>query len=104
MKLYIENYACMNRSDELSILKSKFINNKKFIITNDVDDADYILIYTCGSTEAFIRRSFEAVEKIYKQYPQKRIIVCGCSTVTARYLYDDMNVILCSPTNFHELD
>jgi len=102
MKIYIENYACMNRSDELFLIKNKVLD-KGFKITENIEEANYVLIYTCGSTEAFIKRSFDAVNKIYTSYPSKKIIVCGCSSVTARYLYKDMDLIFCTPTNFSQL-
>lgn len=103
MKIYIENYACMNRSDELFLLKNKIID-KGYLLTENANEADYIMIYTCGSTEAFIKRSYDVVKNFYTNYPSKKIIVCGCSSVTARYLYKDMDLIFCTPTNFSQLD
>jgi len=102
MKIFIKNYACMNRSDELNLIKNKLIE-KNDEITDNINEADYILVYTCGSTEAFIKRSFDTVQEYYSSYPSKKIIVCGCSSVTARNLYKDMDVVFCTPTNFSKL-
>lgn len=96
------NYACLNRSDEMNLIIEKLIK-KNHTMTNCIDDADYIFVYTCGSTEAFIRRSYDTVSDLLKKYPFKKVVVCGCSAVTAFQLYKDLPVILCSPRNYKRL-
>lgn len=103
MKLYTQNYACMNRSDEYELICNKMLKIG-FTLTDNLDEADYALIYTCGSTEAFIRRSYESVNDIFVKFPKKRIIVCGCATVTSDYLYKDKPFIICTPTDFSQLE
>lgn len=102
MTFYIVNYACLNRSDELNLIIEK-LKKDNHIITNDIGEADYIFVYTCGSTEAFIKRSYDTITDIIKKYPLKKTVVCGCSAVTAFQLYKNLPVILCTPRNFKKL-
>lgn len=103
MKLFTINYACINRSDEFDIIVTKLID-KGFELVDNIEEADHILIYTCGSTEAFINRSCETTNSIHLEHPNKKLIVCGCSTVTAPQLFSNDEYIICSPTDFTALD
>lgn len=103
MKLFTINYACINRSDEFDIIVTK-LKDKGFKLVDSIEDADHILIYTCGSTEAFINRSAETTSSIHLEHPDKKLIVCGCSTVTAPQLFSNDEYVICSPTDFTALD
>lgn len=102
MIFHVVNYACLNRSDELNLIIGK-LEKDNHIMTDHIEKADYIFVYTCGSTEAFIKRSYDATIDILKKHPLKKVVVCGCSAVTAFQLYKDLPVILCSPRNFKKL-
>ena len=102
MKFYCENFACLNRTDEYALVQRKFYD-KGFTKTDKEEDADIILIYTCGSTEAFIKRSIGRLNKIKEKYHYKKIVVCGCASVTANDLLD-CGFTVCTPTDFSELE
>lgn len=102
MKYYSETLACLNRSDEYSLVQEKLINHG-YQKTEDPQEADVFLVYTCGSTEAFISRSVARVKELSQQYG-KKMIVCGCSTVTSFKSYEETDYLLCNPTNFSKLE
>lgn len=98
MKYYSETLACLNRSDEYDLVQEKLYQK-----TEDPQEADVIMIYTCGSTDAFISRSVTRVKELDKKYG-KKMIVCGCSTVTSLKSYEDTDFLLCNPTDFSKLE
>ena len=102
MKYYSESLACINRSDEYELVKKKLELNGGEETTSP-HEADVIMLYTCGSTDAFIKRSVSRVKELSEKY-RKKMIVCGCSTVTSPKSYEDSEYILCSPTDFSSLE
>ena len=102
MKYYCETTACLNRSDEYDLVQRK-IEEKGFIKTSEPEDADIIMLYTCGSTAAFIKRSVNRAFELSEKY-NKQMIICGCSTVTSSASYKDTDFICCTPTDFTELE
>ncbi len=102
MKYYSETLACLNRSDEYDLVQKK-LTYHGYQKTEDPQEADVIMIYTCGSTDAFISRSVTRTKELDQKYG-KKIIVCGCSTVTSLKSYEDTDFLLCSPTDFSKLE
>lgn len=102
MKYYSETLACLNRSDEYALVQKK-LTNYGYQKTEEPQKADVILLYTCGSTDVFISRSVTRAKDLAEKY-KKKMIVCGCSTVTSSKSYEDTNFLLCSPTDFSKLE
>lgn len=102
MKYYSETLACVNRSDEYDLVRKK-LENHGYWKTENPQEADVIMIYTCGSTSAFISRSVTRTKELARNY-EKKMIVCGCSTVTSLKSYEDTGFLLCNPTDFSNLE
>ncbi len=75
MIFHVVNYACLNRSDELNLIIGK-LEKDNHIMTDHIEKADYIFVYTCGSTEAFIKRSYDATIDILKKHPWSSFDAC----------------------------
>lgn len=103
LKIYFENQACMNRSDETALIHRKFID-KGFTFTEDIESANCIFIYSCGVTEDFAKMMQKKIADYQKKYPDKQLILGGCVIATAPELFQDDSVIKFSPRNFSELE
>ncbi len=79
-KLYIESYGCqMNFSD--SEIVASILGNAGFNTTNNLEEADLVLVNTCSireKAELTIRKRLEKFNAIKKNRPQMKVGVLGC--------------------------
>ncbi|NOQ24021.1 MAG: tRNA (N6-isopentenyl adenosine(37)-C2)-methylthiotransferase MiaB [Bacteroidales bacterium] len=79
-KLYIETYGCqMNVSD--SEVVASVLKDKGYIITEDINEADVILVNTCSIRENAEQRIWgrlDVFKQIKKKKPELTIGVIGC--------------------------
>ncbi len=78
MKIYFETYGCAaNQADELtmrSILKDDFEFAEK------IENADMVIMLTCGVKGSTENKILARIEKISKKFPEKKVILAGCLT------------------------
>ena len=79
-KLYLESYGCaMNFSD--SEVVASIMNNKGYITTRDVEEADIILINTCSireNAENRVRKRLTNFKNRKKRQPNLIVGILGC--------------------------
>lgn len=79
-KIYIETYGCqMNFSD--SEIVGSILTAEQYAITDDINEADYILINTCAirdNAEQRIRKRLRELKALQRKRPHLRIGVLGC--------------------------
>lgn len=79
-KLYIESYGCaMNFSD--SEIVASILSNEGFNTTQELEDADLVLVNTCSireKAELTIRKRLEKFNAVKKQRPHMKVGVLGC--------------------------
>ncbi len=79
-KLYIESYGCaMNFSD--SEIVASILTNEGFSTTNNLEDADLVLVNTCSireKAELTVRKRLEKFNAIKKHRPHLKVGVLGC--------------------------
>lgn len=79
-KLYIESYGCaMNFSD--SEIVASILANEGFNTTQNLEDADLVLVNTCSireKAELTVRKRLEKFNAIKKQRPHLKVGVLGC--------------------------
>jgi tRNA-2-methylthio-N6-dimethylallyladenosine synthase len=79
-KLYIESYGCaMNFSD--SEIVASILANEGFGTTNNLEDADLVLVNTCSireKAELTVRKRLEKFNAIKKTRPHMKVGVLGC--------------------------
>ena len=79
-QLYIESYGCqMNFSD--SEIVTSILQKDGFNTTNDIEQADLILLNTCSireKAELTVRKRLAAFNQIKKNKPEMTIGVLGC--------------------------
>jgi len=76
-KIYFRTYGCsLNQSD--SELMAGLLKEGGFEITEDIDDANVIIINTCTVKGPSESRFLRYLEKIKEKYPYKKVIIAGC--------------------------
>ncbi len=79
-KLYIESYGCqMNFSD--SEIVASILANEGFNTTQDLNDADLVLVNTCSireKAEQTVRKRLEKFNAVKRTRPNMKVGVLGC--------------------------
>ena len=79
-KLYIESYGCqMNFSD--SEIVASILAKEGFNTTQNLDDADLVLVNTCSireKAEQTVRKRLEKFNAVKRTKPNKKVGVLGC--------------------------
>lgn len=76
-KFYIDQHGCAKNQVDGEILISKLIDDG-FEYVDNSDDADVIIINSCGFIESAKKESLDAVYNTRAAYPKKKIILTGC--------------------------
>ena len=79
-KLYIESYGCqMNFSD--SEIVASILVNEGFNTTNNLEEADLVLVNTCSirdKAEQSVRKRLEKYNAVKRKNPKMKVGVLGC--------------------------
>ena len=79
-KLYIESYGCaMNFSD--SEIVASILTKEGFNTTNNLEDADLVLVNTCSireKAEQTVRKRLEKYNAVKRKRPHMKVGVLGC--------------------------
>jgi MiaB-like tRNA modifying enzyme len=78
-KFYIETYGCTSNKADSYIITN--LLNKSNYEQSTLDDADFIIINTCGvkqQTENKIKTRLKSLYNLFRKNPDKFIIIAGC--------------------------
>ena len=87
---FIDQHGCAKNQTDGELL-STYIEKAGFKFTEKPEEADFIIINSCGFIESAKKESINAVYNIKASYPDKKIILAGC--LAERYacdLYEQM--------------
>ena len=89
-KLYLENLGCAkNQVDAETMLK--ILSDDDYIRTDEIADADLILVNTCGFIESAREQSINAFFSLHEANPDAKIILSGCLAQRyAKEMQDDL--------------
>ena len=77
MKYYIDLYGCAkNQVDAENMMES--LNSSGYTNTDNAEEADLIIVNSCGFIESAKKESINAVLSWRKFYPKKKIFLAGC--------------------------
>ena len=77
IKFYIETLGCSkNQVDSESMLAA--IQGYSYTFTQDPNEADFIIINTCGFIKSAKEQSIETFLDFREAFPDKKIIIAGC--------------------------
>lgn len=89
-KFYIDGHGCAKNQTDGELLVS-FLEKEGFVHTFDANQADFILINSCGFIESAKKESIDAVYDISASYPEAKLIMTGClSERYSQMLFEQM--------------
>lgn len=77
-KCYIEHLGCAKNQVDAEVMLEALMKTGEWEHTAEPDEADLILVNTCGFIEAARKESIDAVFDLREAFPEKRIIMTGC--------------------------
>jgi threonylcarbamoyladenosine tRNA methylthiotransferase MtaB len=86
-KFTIKVLGCKVNQHDATAIKEFLVNNN-YIYTNDIDDANFIIIQTCTVTMKSDMEARKYIRHIQNNYPNTKIIVSGCYAERA---YEELN-------------
>ncbi|HEY4534238.1 MAG TPA: 30S ribosomal protein S12 methylthiotransferase RimO [Fusobacterium sp.] len=80
MNFALISLGCSKNLVDSENLTGILVNRKGFRLTNDIEEADLVLVNTCGFIGDAKKESIETILEVaeYKQQNLKKIVVCGC--------------------------
>lgn len=105
MKFFFTKLSCERREDEIESIKEYICSSRDGSLVENIEDSDVIIFYTCGVATATIERGIKKIKEIQKDFPQKKLIVCGCMpAINLERLRTVFDGPTCTPTDFSALD
>ncbi len=77
MKVYIDSYGCTFNKADGQIIAGVLLQNDIDIV-DDIEKADVIIVNTCYVKLPTENKVVYKIQKLQKEYPDKKIIVSGC--------------------------
>lgn len=77
IKFFIDQHGCAKNQTDAELIAG-FLVKKGLEHTLNPDEADYILINSCGFINSAKKESIDAVYRASKNYPDAKIILTGC--------------------------
>lgn len=77
MRVFIKTYGCpLNEFDSLII--EHYLNESGYYITNSIEDADVLILNTCGVKKQSEDKIVDFVKRLNRRFPHKKLIITGC--------------------------
>lgn len=76
-KFFIDQHGCAKNQTDGELITG-FLCKKGFEHTFNADEADFIIINSCGFIESAKKESIDAVYCVHENYPNAKIILAGC--------------------------
>ena len=76
-KFFIDQHGCAKNQSDGELLTGYLIK-KGYEFTENADEANFILVNSCGFINSAKKESIDAVYSIRKAYPKAKIILTGC--------------------------
>lgn len=91
MKFNIITLGCKVNQYESNMMKEKMLSSN-FLYEEKLEDSDIVIINTCTVTNTADRKSLKMVRRIKREYPDKVLVVAGCSSQNKQEEYKDIDV------------
>ena len=85
MKFFIDQHGCAKNQTDGELIAG-FLIKKGFELTLNAEEADFILVNSCGFIQSAKKESIDAIYDIKKAYPEAKLILTGC--LAERYAND----------------
>lgn len=99
MKIHLNTLGCRLNEAELEQWAGDF-SRAGDQITNDVDDADVIVMNTCAVTKEAVRKSRQRTQRLQRSNPSAKLVISGCySTLESPEALAELGVDLVIPNS-----
>ena len=78
MKVFIYTYGCTFNKADSQIMAGLLTNEKDISITENVEEADVIIVNTCYVKLPTESKVINKIKDLQKDFPNKKIIISGC--------------------------
>ena len=76
-KFYIDQHGCAKNQTDGELLCG-FLTDAGFELTQNAEEASFIIINSCGFIESAKKESIDAIYSIKSAYPESKLILAGC--------------------------
>lgn len=76
-RFFIDQHGCAKNQTDGELI-SGYLISAGYEQTFDADEADFIIVNSCGFIESAKKESIDAIYNINNSYPDAKIILCGC--------------------------
>lgn len=76
-KFFVDQHGCAKNQTDGELIAGYLIKDG-FELTQNADDADFIIINSCGFIESAKKESIDAIYSVKANYPNAKIILAGC--------------------------
>lgn len=77
VKFFIDQHGCAKNRVDGEILAT-YLGQNNYVLTMDPEEADLIIINSCGFIKSAKEESLDAVMQTKAAYPDKKVILAGC--------------------------
>ena len=77
MKFFIDQHGCAKNQTDGELIAG-FLMERGYDFTLNADEADFILVNSCGFIESAKKESIDAIYDIKKAYPDAKLVLTGC--------------------------
>jgi MiaB-like tRNA modifying enzyme len=98
MKVYVEGYGCTLNTADTNIIENS-LKEYGFEITNNVEDADLVIINTCVVRLETENRMFSRID--YFKSLNKKVVVAGCLAKALKKKVENLADLLIMPREAH---
>ena len=91
MRFNIVTFGCKVNQYESNMMKENMLHHN-FLYEENLNKCDIIIINTCTVTNTADKKCLKEVRRIKREYPNKVLVVVGCSVQYQEYAYKGMDI------------
>ncbi len=91
MKFYIVTFGCKVNNYESNMMKEQMLSSN-FLLADSIEEADIVIVNTCTVTNTADNKCLKMVRHIIREYPDKILVVAGCSSQNKEEVYKEMDI------------
>ena len=97
MKFNIITLGCKVNAYESNYISQSLVDHG-FLLCENLNEVDVIIINTCTVTDTSDKKSLKMVRRVRRENPNAILVVCGCSAQNNPEMYEnlDINILICN--------
>lgn len=91
MKFNIITFGCKVNQYESNMMKENMLSSN-FFYTEDLTDANIIVVNTCSVTNVADKKCLKMIRKLKREYSNAILVVAGCSSQNKQSVYENLDI------------